>query len=117
MIAQTVLPAKWVIVDDGSTDKNTGNSVPLSFHIIPWIEMVQMPQRRDRSFAGKVQAFNAGFEKVKDIRYDIVGNLDGDISFEKDHLAFLSSESFQKIPRLGVAGTVFREERLRFRKG
>ncbi len=108
MIAQTVLPAKWVIVDDGSTDK-TPEIVSRYLPHHPWIEMVQMPQRRDRSFAGKVQAFNAGFEKVKDIRYDIVGNLDGDISFEKDHLAFLLRK-FSENPRLGVAGTVFREE-------
>jgi glycosyl transferase family 2 len=108
MIAQTVLPAKWVIVDDGSTDK-TAEIVSRYLPHHPWIEMVQMPQRRDRSFAGKVQAFNAGFEKVKDIRYDIVGNLDGDISFEKDHFAFLLRK-FSENPRLGVAGTVFREE-------
>ena len=31
----------------------------------PWMELVQLPQRRDRSFAAKVQAFNAGYERVK----------------------------------------------------
>ena len=62
MIVQTVLPLKWVIVDDGSTD-NTREIITRYLQHYPWIEMVQMPERRDRSFAGKVVAFNAGYEK------------------------------------------------------
>jgi len=108
VIRQTVLPLKWVIVDDGSTDRT---SEIVSHHIAhyPWIEMVQMPHRRDRSFAAKVQAFNAGYERVRDVPYEIIGNLDGDISFEKDHFEFLVGK-FAMDPILGVAGTVFREE-------
>jgi poly-beta-1,6-N-acetyl-D-glucosamine synthase len=108
MIHQTVLPAKWVIVDDGSTDK-TAEIVGRYLPQHPWMEVVQMPQRRDRSFAGKVQAFNAGFERVKDLDFEVVGNLDSDISFGKDHFEFLLGK-FSKDPSLGVAGTVFTEE-------
>ena len=108
MIVQTVLPLKWVIVDDGSTD-NTREIVSRYLGQNPWIEMVQMPVRRDRSFAGKVVAFNAGFERVKDLPYDIVGNLDADISFDKDHFEFLVRQ-FSEDSTLGVAGTIFREE-------
>ena len=108
MIHQTVLPLKWVIVDDGSTDQ-TGEIVARYLAHHPWIELVQMPQRRDRSFAGKVVAFNAGYEKVKDLDYGIIGNLDGDISFDKEHFEFLVRK-FSEDPTLGVAGTVFRED-------
>ena len=108
MIHQTVLPMKWVIVDDGSTDK-TPDIINCHLAKHPWIEMVRRPQRLDRSFAGKVHAFNAGYERVKDLRYEIIGNLDGDISFEKDHFEFLL-KNFSADPNLGVAGTVFREE-------
>lgn len=101
VIDQTVLPMKWVIVDDGSTDK-TPDIVSRYLARHPWIEMVQRPQRLDRSFAAKVQAFNAGFEKVKGLRYEIIGNLDADISFEKDHFEFLLGK-FSENPRLGVA--------------
>jgi biofilm PGA synthesis N-glycosyltransferase PgaC len=108
VIHQTVLPLKWVIVDDGSTDK-TPDIVRryLAQHL--WIEMVQMPQRRDRSFADKVKAFNAGYDRVIGLKYEIIGNLDADISFEKDHFEFLARK-FSEDLALGVAGTVFREE-------
>jgi len=108
MIHQTHLPLKWVIVDDGSTDR-TPEIVGRYVVRYPWIEMVQMPQRRDRSFAAKVSAFNAGFERVKGLPYQVIGNLDADISFDPDHFEFLLGK-FASDPTLGVAGTVFREE-------
>jgi len=108
VIHQTALPLKWVIVDDGSTD-GTPEIVSRYLAQHAWMEMVRMPQRRDRSFAGKVQAFNAGYEKVKTLQYEIIGNLDADISFDKDHFEFLA-EKFSQDSTLGVAGTVFREE-------
>jgi len=108
MIHQTVPPVKWVIVNDASTDR-TLEIVSRYIPQYPWIEMVQMPQRRDRSFAAKVGAFNAGYERVQGLQYEIIGNLDADISFEKDHFEFLARK-FAEDPTLGVAGTVFREE-------
>jgi len=107
MVGQTVLPRKWVIVDDGSTDA-TAEIVRRYLAQNPWIELVQMPERRDRSFAGKVQAFNAGYEKLKNLEYAIIGNLDGDIAFEKDHFEFLVGK-FSEDPALGVARTIFKE--------
>ena len=108
MIHQTVLPLKWVIVDDGSTDK-TPDIIKSYLATYPWIDLIELPQRRDRSFAAKVGAFNAGYEIVKSLRYDIIGNLDGDISFDSDHFEFLTRK-FSNDPTLGVAGTIFREE-------
>jgi biofilm PGA synthesis N-glycosyltransferase PgaC len=108
MIHQTHPPVKWVIVDDGSTDK-TPEIISRYVARYAWIEMVQLPQRRDRSFAAKVHSFNAGYQKVKDLEYEIIGNLDADISFDADFFAFLI-ERFADDPTLGVAGTIFREE-------
>jgi glycosyltransferase involved in cell wall biosynthesis len=108
MIAQTALPAKWVIVNDGSTDATASLVGPyLEKH--PWIELVNLPAHRDRTFAAKVYAFNAGFEKVKNLEYEVIGNLDSDVSFDADYCEFLLNK-FEADPRLGVAGTIFRED-------
>jgi len=107
VISQTLLPKKWVIVSDGSTDR-TDEIVKQHMSNHSWIELVRMPEHRDRQFAAKVKCFNAGYEKVKGLRFDVIGNLDADISFQEDYLEFLL-EKFSEIPELGVAGTPFIE--------
>ena len=104
---QTVLPLKWVIVSDGSTD-GTDTLIEKYARAHNWIDLLKLPPRRERHFAAKVQAFNAGYQGVRALDYDIIGNLDADISFEPDYLEFLL-EKFASCPQLGVAGTPFRE--------
>jgi glycosyltransferase involved in cell wall biosynthesis len=108
MIAQTVLPLKWVIVNDGSTD-DTAEIVSPYLAKYEWIELVNLPVRQDRNFAAKVNAFNAGQKRVTSLNYEIIGNLDSDVLLDADHFEFLL-EKFREDPRLGVAGTVFNEE-------
>ena len=105
---QTVLPAKWVIVNDGSKD-GTASIVSNYLPKYHWIELLNLPSHRDRSFAAKVSAVNAGLERVQDVDYEIVGNLDSDVSFDPDYLEFLMKK-FQEDPELGVAGTIFQED-------
>jgi glycosyltransferase involved in cell wall biosynthesis len=107
VVRQRMRPACWVIVNDGSTD-GTGRIAGRYSALHDWIDVVNLPERRDRSFAAKVHAFNAGCERMKALEYDIIGNLDGDVSFEEDFLEFLVSR-FGDDPTLGVAGTIFRE--------
>lgn len=104
---QTVLPRKWVIVSDGSTD-GTDDIVKRYMARHPWIELVRMPERSERHFAGKVHAFNAGYAKVRDIEKDVIVSLDGDISFDDDYFAFLL-EKLSADEALGLVGTPFRE--------
>src|SRR6266542_2192906 len=84
MVGQTVLPVKWVIVSDGSTD-GTDDIVKKYTAVYEWIELVRMPERAERHFAGKVNAFNAGYARVRDLKYDVIGSLDADISFEENY--------------------------------
>jgi biofilm PGA synthesis N-glycosyltransferase PgaC len=108
VISQTVMPEKWVVVSDASTDRTD----ELVKHYIPdnsWIELIRMPEHRDRQFAAKVQAFNAGFNQIGNTKYDVIGNLDADISFDENYFDFLM-EKFAGDPKLGVAGTPFVEE-------
>jgi glycosyltransferase involved in cell wall biosynthesis len=105
MLKQTVLPERWVIVDDGSTDDTAEIVAPFAERT-SWIEFLRREQRTERNFAGKVHAFKAGVERVQSIDYEIIGNLDADLSFDADYLAFLIRK-FAEDPRLGVAGTPF----------
>lgn len=107
MVAQTLLPERWVIVDDGSEDR-TADIVQTYASRFTWIELVQHAQRADRSFAGKVHAFNTGFERVSSLPFEVIGNLDADLSFGPDYLEFLM-QKFSEDARLGVAGTPFIE--------
>src|SRR5713101_9789849 len=108
VVNQTVRPLKWVIVSDGSTD-GTDEIVRNYGTKHEWIELVRLPERTHRNFAGKVAAFDAGYARVSELKFDVVGNLDADVSFEADYLAFLISK-FTENPGLGVAGTPYREE-------
>jgi poly-beta-1,6-N-acetyl-D-glucosamine synthase len=108
MVAQSLRPLKWVIVSDGSTDRT--DEIVTSYLIDhPWIELVRLPERKERHFAGKVYAFNAGYERIQHLAFDIVGNLDADVSFEPDHFEFLIGRMGSN-PQLGVAGAPFRED-------
>lgn len=107
VISQTVLPNKWIIINDGSTDR-TEEIVSRYSATHPWVELLRMPEHKDRNFASKVHCFNAGYQKIRQLRYDIVGNLDADITFEPDYFEFLLGK-FAANPKLGVAGTPFVE--------
>jgi glycosyltransferase involved in cell wall biosynthesis len=107
VIAQTCPPLKWVIVSDGSTD-GTDEIVQKYLPDHPRIELVRMPDRVSRDFASKVHAFNAGYSRVRDVDYEVIGSLDADVTFDKDYFAFL----LQKLaddPGLGLVGTPVQE--------
>jgi len=107
VIAQTMLPKKWIIVSDGSIDR-TDEIVKSYAQTRDWIELMRLPEHENRHFAAKAAAFNKGYEMVKDFEFDLVGNLDADISFGNDFFEYLLDQ-FIKMPRLGVAGTHYVE--------
>jgi len=112
VVGQTVRPAKWVIVSDGSTD-GTDDIVSKYAAEHRWIELFRMPERRERHFAAKAHAFNAGRARVKDLKNDAIGNLDGDVSFDEDYFSFLLGKLAED-PTLGVVGTAFKDSSLHY---
>lgn len=107
VVAQTILPLKWMIVSDGSTD-GTDELVKKYATDHAWIELLRTPERQERDFAGKVHAFNAGYARVKDLDYEVIVSLDADISFDAGYFSFLL-ERLSSDTRLGLVGTPFRE--------
>ena len=108
VISQTVLPGRWVIVDDGSTDQ-TAEIVQSYTKRHPWILLLRRPRHLDRNFAGKAQAITVGWEQVQSLQCEVVGNLDADVSFGPDYMEFLM-QRFSEDPKLGVAGTPFTQD-------
>ena len=112
VVAQTVPPLKWIIVSDGSTDA-TDEIVTKWAVEYPWIELVRMPERRERTFAGKARAFNMARERMNDLEYAAIANLDADVSFDEDYFSFLL-EKLAGDPALGVVGTAFEDRSLSY---
>jgi len=112
VVAQTLRPVKWVIVSDGSTDATDAIVAKWAANH-PWIELVRMPERRERTFAAKARAFNEARMRLNDLRYEAIGNLDADVSFDPDYFAFLI-DKLAADPALGVVGTAFEDRSLRY---
>jgi poly-beta-1,6-N-acetyl-D-glucosamine synthase len=102
VVAQSVRPLKWVVVSDASTDRTIAVIETFASEH-SFIEVVDLKRDAGRNFGNKVRAFNAGLERVKELDFDFIGNLDADISFEPDYFANILKQ-FTAAPKLGLAG-------------
>jgi biofilm PGA synthesis N-glycosyltransferase PgaC len=103
VVSQTRRPLRWVIVSDGSTD-GTDDIVRRYTAQHDWIELLRMPERTSRDFAGKVGAFHAGYQRVRHLPHDAVCSLDADITFDPEYFEFLIGK-LASDPKLGLVGT------------
>lgn len=111
MISQTLLPVKWIIVNDGSTD-NTEKIIKNYLQKSPFIEYKRLSNRGYRKPAkGVIEAFYEGLKIAKNINYDIIAKLDGDLKFSPDTLEKIC-KAFQADPKLGITGGL-RYERIK----
>ncbi len=102
VVAQTVLPRRWVIVSDGSTDRT--DEIVLDYASrYPFIQLERITEEHARNFAAQVIAINRGFARCKDADYSYIGNLDADITLEPDYFERLFA-AFDRDPGLGLAG-------------
>jgi biofilm PGA synthesis N-glycosyltransferase PgaC len=100
---QSVRPAQWVIVDDGSRDR-TGKIADIAASTHPWITVVH---RSDRGFrqagGGVVAAFYEGLSQLQCQDWEFLIKLDADLSFDPNYLESCFAR-FQADPALGIAG-------------
>lgn len=106
VIRQTVLPYKWIIVDDGSTDsteeiikKYSSQYDFIQYHFREKLE-------GQAYFASNVEAIMDGYQKILDLEYDFLAILDADITlpeiyYEKIINYFSSDEN------LGIASGIY----------
>lgn len=104
VLLQTVKPAKWIIVSDGSTD-GTDDIAEAAAKSHAYIFFVSTKGGAKRSFGSKTKAFQAGYDVLGDEEYDYIGNLDADITFEPGYYARMLAE-MENNPRLGIASGV-----------
>ena len=100
--SQTVLPRKWVIISDGSTD-GTDEIVKRHLPSYDFIRFVRREKDQNRGFASKVAALRVGAQFLGSCEDPFVGHLDGDQSFNRSYFESLLDE-FRKDPRLGIGG-------------
>jgi glycosyltransferase involved in cell wall biosynthesis len=105
---QTILPKKWVIVSDGSTD-HTDEIIKRYMEHHDFIQLVQRRGDVEPNFGSQVQAINVGYEHLKNLEYGFIGNLDGDVSFDPAYYETVL-EKFQQNQRLGLAGGFIYEQ-------
>lgn len=100
---QSVLPAEWVIVNDGSTDR-TGESIDSYAVQWPWIHAVHRPNRGFRKAGGGVvEAFYDGYNALRCEDWDFIVKLDGDLTFSPTYFEECFTH-FRNEPKLGIGG-------------
>jgi glycosyltransferase involved in cell wall biosynthesis len=103
MAQQTILPEKWIIVDDGSTDR-TPQIVQAASKQHAWIQVVERQNRGFRkSGGGVIEAFYDGFSAIDKINWDFLVKLDGDLSFSPDYFE-KCFQHFSDDSNLGLGG-------------
>lgn len=101
MAWQTLRPAKWIIVNDGSNDR-TGEIAEAAAARYPWISVLHRSgDARRRVGPGVIEAFYAGLDSLDIRAFDYVCKLDTDLHLPHHYFSELLNE-FRRNPRLGT---------------
>ncbi len=103
VMRQTVQPAHWVIVDDGSSDDTAGIAGAYAERC-GWISCVRRSNRGHRApGAGVIEAFEEGYAALSRSDWEFVVKLDGDLTLPPDYFE-KCFEQFEGDPSLGIGG-------------
>jgi glycosyltransferase involved in cell wall biosynthesis len=110
VIAQSIRPARWIIVDDGSTDE-TPQILAEYCARHNWIEIVTRGDRGQRSVGpGVIDAFYAGYETINPSDYEYLCKLDLDLQLPPRYFELLV-ERMEANPRIATcSGKTYVEE-------
>lgn len=100
VVAQTLLPARWIIVSDNSTDR-TDEIVERYARQHSFIRLLHVTRAPGRNFGAKVLALREAQDLLKDVRYDFIGNIDADVSLEPTYFQQILHH-FHRHPDLGL---------------
>lgn len=101
VLAQTIPPALWIVVDDGSTDE-TPDILEEYAARVPWLRVVRRTDRGRRAVGpGVIEAFYEGLDQVDLGEFDFVCKLDVDLDLPQRYFELLI-ERMAAEPRLGT---------------
>ncbi|MBP7051874.1 MAG: glycosyltransferase family 2 protein [Phycisphaerae bacterium] len=106
LVRQTVLPSRWVIVDDGSTDDTAAivQSYAAKHGFIQYYRRYR--DQTQTYFASNVYAIMEGVGQVASEPWDFLAVLDADITLPADYYEQIFAR-FDADPKLGVASGVY----------
>ena len=85
VLRQTIQPALWVIVDDGSSDQ-TPQILQEYAKKVPWIRIVRRPDRGERKLgSGVIDAFYSGYETINPDEFDYLCKFDLDLNLPANY--------------------------------
>ncbi len=102
VIAQEERPQRWIIVNDGSSDR-TGEIVQAYARRHSFIDLIESNIRHGHEFGAKVRALNKGIAYLRPSTCAFIGIVDADVSFESSYFRRLLDE-FESDSNLGLAG-------------
>lgn len=102
VLSQTYLPTKWIIVSDGSSDR-TDEIVQAYVNKHDFIHLLRVDRVPGHSFGSKVIALRRASKLLDDMAFDLVGNLDADVSVGPSYFEDLIAR-FDMDLKLGIAG-------------
>ena len=107
--SQKIVPDIWIIVDDGSADKTYEiiNEYAIRYS---YIKLIKNDACDERNFRSKVFALKKAYSEIDVDKYDFIGNIDADVSFDSDYYERLISH-FHENRRLGIGGGLIWEKR------
>jgi glycosyltransferase involved in cell wall biosynthesis len=104
VVSQTIMPQKWIIINDGSTD-NTEEILLSYSKKYTFIQVINKLSKEEGSFGSKADAINLGYSYLKHLDFGFIGNLDADITFDSTYYeVVLNKLKFND--KLGLAGGV-----------
>ncbi len=107
VIAQTILPLKWVIIDDGSADA-TYDIIKRYQGQHSFISCIRLNRDKVVSYySRRTNAVLLGIKEIKNMEYDFLAVLDADITIEPNYFEGIMQE-FDRDPKLGIAAGIFR---------
>ena len=110
VLAQSIRPAKWVIVDDGSTDE-TPQILAEYAKQHDWIEIITRRDRGRRAVGpGVIEAFYAGYQTIRPDEYEYLCKLDLDLHLPPRYFEMLMKR-MEDNPRIATcSGKAYIEE-------